>query len=200
VALSDAQLEAVILAGDAFERDLPGRFEPNKAGDMLSESAEGAIYRAGFFIGDGTGVGKGREVAACIMDQWCRGRKRAVWISKSTALIEDARRDWSALGGLAIDIQPLDAFPLGGQIAMGSGILFLTYATLRSQRHDTLSRLQQILAWLGPDHDGMIVFDEAHAMANAAGTETEFGTARGSDQGLAGVRLQNALPRARIYR
>jgi predicted RNA methylase len=198
MALSDAQLEAVILAGDAFERDLPGRFAPNHAGDMLSTCADGATYRAGFFIGDGTGVGKGREVAACIMDQWCRGRKRAVWISKSTALIEDARRDWSALGGLAIDIQPLDAFPFGNPIAMGSGILFLTYATLRSQRHDTLSRLQQILAWLGPNHDGMIVFDEAHAMSNAAGTETEFGTARGSDQGLAGVRLQNALPRARI--
>ncbi|MBA2934637.1 strawberry notch family protein [Sphingomonas sp. CGMCC 1.13654] len=197
-ALSEAQLEAVILAGDAFERDLPGRFQPNYAGDMLTESADGDAYRAGFFIGDGTGVGKGREVAACIMDQWCRGRRRAVWISKSAALVEDARRDWSALGGLAIDIQPLDAFPFGQPITMASGILFLTYATLRSQRHDTRSRLQQILEWLGPDHDGMIVFDEAHAMANAAGTETEFGSARGSDQGLAGVRLQNALPRARI--
>ena len=81
---------------------------------------------------------------------------------------------------------------------MTSGILFMTYATLRSQRHDDLSRLQQLLAWLGPDHDGMIIFDEAHALANAAGTETDYGAAKGSEQGLAGVRLQNALPRARI--
>jgi hypothetical protein len=33
-------------------------------------------------------------------------------------------------------------------------------------------------------------------MGNAAGTDSEFGSARGSEQGLAGVRLQNALPRA----
>ena len=197
-ALSDAQLETVILAGAAFGRDLPGRFLPNTAGDLLVEHADGHIYRMGFFIGDGTGVGKGREAAACIMDRWCRGDRRHVWISKSGALIEDARRDWSALGGLAVDIQGLDAFPIGAPIAMTGGILFLTYATLRSQRGEDASRLQQILAFLGDDFDGVIVFDEAHGMANAAGTESEFGSAKGSEQGLAGVRLQNAVPRACI--
>ena len=197
-ALSDAQLEALIHAGDAFERDLPGTFLPNDAGDQLAETPQGHVYRTGYFIGDGTGVGKGREVAACILDQWNRGRRKAVWISVSSGLIEDARRDWSALGGLPIDIQPLDAFPLGQPIGMASGILFLTYATLRSSRHDEASRLQQIRAWLGEDFDGMLVFDEAHALANAAGTDTEFGTAKGSEQGLAGVRLQHALPRARV--
>ena len=197
-ALSDAQLETLIHAGEAFQRDLPGTFLPNDAGDQLSETPEGHVYRTGYFIGDGTGVGKGREVAACILDQWNRGRRKAVWISVSSGLIEDARRDWSALGGLPIDIQPLDAFPLGQPIGMASGILFLTYATLRSSRHDEASRLQQIRAWLGEHFDGMLVFDEAHALANAAGTDTEFGTAKGSEQGLAGVRLQHALPRARV--
>jgi hypothetical protein len=197
-ALSDAQLETIILAGEAFERDLPGRFRPNEAGDLLIETEAGNVYRTGFFIGDGTGVGKGREVAGCILDQWNRGRRKAVWISKSSTLIEDARRDWAALGGLPIDIQPLDAFPFGTRIEMQSGILFLTYATLRSSRHDALSRLQQILDWLGLEFDGMIVFDEAHAMGRAAGTETEHGPAEGSLQGLAGVRLQHALPRARV--
>lgn len=197
-ALSDAQLETLIHAGEAFERDLPGTFRPNDAGDQLIETPEGQVYRTGYFIGDGTGVGKGREVAACMLDQWNRGRRKAVWISASAGLVDDARRDWSALGGLPIDIQPLDAFPMGTPITMASGILFLTYATLRSSRHDEASRLQQILAWLGFDFDGMIVFDEAHALANAAGTETEFGAAKGSEQGLAGVRLQHALPRARV--
>lgn len=197
-ALSEAQLETVILAGAAFERDLAGRFRPNKAGDQLVEHADGDAYRMGFFIGDGTGVGKGREAAACIMDRWCRGQKRHLWISKSTALIEDARRDWSALGGLAVDIQGLDAFPIGSSIPMTSGILFMTYATLRSQRSEQASRLQQILAFLDYDFDGVIVFDEAHGMANAAGTESEFGNAKGSEQGLAGVRLQNAAARACI--
>src|SRR3546814_3687143 len=35
-------------------------------------------------------------------------------------------------------------------------------------------------------------------MGNAAGTKDEYRRAKGSEQGLAGVRLQNALPRARI--
>jgi hypothetical protein len=42
------------------------------------------------------------------------------------------------------------------------------------------------------------VFDEAHEMAGVAGGEGRFGTKDGSDQGIAGVRLQNLLPRARV--
>ena len=41
------------------------------------------------------------------MDQWLRGSRRHLWISESNALIEDARRDWQALGGMVLDIQPL---------------------------------------------------------------------------------------------
>ncbi len=197
-ALSEAQLETVIYAGQAFERDLPGRHVPNQPGTLLQADSAGHIYRMGYMVGDGTGVGKGQQIAACILDRWCRGQRRAVWISKSSALLEDARRDWTALGGMAIDIQPLDAFPFGAPIAMESGILFLTFATLRSQRDDAQSRLQQILAWLREDFDGVIAFDEAHELANAAGTETTYGTQKGSEQGLAGVRLQNLLPRACI--
>ncbi|KXU33068.1 methylase [Sphingobium sp. 22B] len=197
-ALSDAQLETIIYAGQAFERDLPGLHAPNGSGTLLTPDAHGVAYRMGYFIGDGTGVGKGQQVAGCILDQWSRGRRKAVWISKSAALIEDARRDWAALGGLPIDIQPLDAFAFGAPIAMESGIIFLTYATLRSQRYDEASRLHQLLAWLEADFEGVICFDEAHEMANAAGTETQFGTQKGSEQGLAGVRLQNLRPRARI--
>src|SRR3546814_13178417 len=81
---------------------------------------------------------------------------------------------------------------------MASGILFLTYATLRSQRHDQCSRLQQILEWTGANFEGVILFDESHSMGNAAGTKDEYRRAKGSEQGLAGVRLPNALPRARL--
>lgn len=197
-ALSDAQLETLVYAGQAFARDLPGLYAPNEPGTLLTPHADGKAYRMGFFLGDGTGVGKGQQVAACILDRWCRGQRRAVWLSKSAALIEDARRDWAALGGLPIDIQPLDAFGVGTPIPMASGILFATYATLRSQRHDSSSRLSQIFEWLGTDFDGLVIFDEAHELANAAGTETRFGSQKGSEQGLAGVRLQNLLPRACI--
>ncbi|MBO9579520.1 MAG: strawberry notch family protein [Sphingobium sp.] len=195
-ALSEAQLETVIQAGEAFQRDLPGAYLPNKAGDQLVEYADGHTYRQGFFIGDGTGVGKGREAAACFMDQWSRGRRRHLWISLNGPLLQDARRDWSALGGLDIDIQPLDAIALGEPIRMAAGILFLTYSALRSARDKGPSRLDQILAWLGEDFDGVIVLDESHALANAAPGASEFGDAVASQQGIAGLRLQNSLPRA----
>ena len=39
---------------------------------------------AGFFIGDGAGVGKGRQIAGIIMDNFARGRRQAVWLSTSS--------------------------------------------------------------------------------------------------------------------
>src|SRR3546814_9239603 len=61
--LSDAQLETLIYAGAAFERDLPGRFISSEEGLSLSPAEAGNAYRTGFFLGDGTGAGKGRQVA-----------------------------------------------------------------------------------------------------------------------------------------
>ena len=213
-ALSAAQLETLCYAGQSFLRDLPGTFVAEAHGMALTEHADGQSYRAGYFLGDGTGAGKGRQVAGIVMDQWVRGNRRHVWISKSTALLEDARRDWSAIGGIGLDIQPLTDWALGEPVGMESGILFATYATLRSSRPDKGSRIDQILAWVGGGtyrtdggaaagtalaaFDGLIIFDEAHAMANAAGSEGARGVMRGSEQGICGVRLQHLLPRARI--
>jgi hypothetical protein len=42
------------------------------------------------------------------------------------------------------------------------------------------------------------VFDESHAMQNAAGGKTERGEEVPSQQGRAGLRLQHALPDARV--
>lgn len=196
--LSDAQLETLVYAGDAFERDLPGRFLPAEEGLSLTPDEAGQPYRTGFFLADGTGAGKGRQVASIILDQWLRGRRKHVWISKTETLLEDARRDWTAVGGLALDIQHLNQWKLGTAVGAGEGVLFLTYATLRSNRGDKGTRLSQILKWLGGGFEGMIVFDEAHEMAGVAGGEGRFGTKDGSDQGVAGVRLQNLLPRARV--
>src|SRR6202043_2148959 len=74
-----------------------------------------------------------------------------------------------------------------------------TYATLRSDaRDDKVSRVKQIVDWLGADFDGVIVFDESHAMQNAAGGKGERGDQAASQQGRAGLRLQHALPNARV--
>ena len=114
-------------------------------------------------------------------------------------MIEDAERDWTAIGGYRSDIVPLSRFRQGAAIALDEGILFITYATLRTQsRGEKASRVQQIIDWLGRDFDGVVVFDEAHAMANVAGDKTERGEKKPSMQGQAGLRLQNALHDARI--
>lgn len=52
-----------------------------------------AGQRCGFFLGDGTGVGKGRQIAAIIFDNICRGRRRHIWCSTSPDLSLDAKRD-----------------------------------------------------------------------------------------------------------
>src|SRR3546814_3386042 len=71
---------------------------PDK-GPALVPDPNGYSFRQGFFLGDGTGAGKGRQLAGIVMDQWLRGNRRHLWLSDSSALIEDARRDWQALGG-----------------------------------------------------------------------------------------------------
>jgi hypothetical protein len=150
-------------------------------------------------IGDGTGVGKGRQSAAIILDNWLQGRRKAVWISKSDKLIEDAQRDWSALGMERLLVTPLSRFPQGRPITLPEGVLFTTYATLRSDdRGEKVSRVRQIVEWLGSDFDGVLIFDEAHAMQNAGGGKGERGDVAASQQGRAGLRLQHALPNARV--
>ena len=247
--LSDAQLESVILAGQAHEQRLPAHYRVGESWETLQRTdgaahsspaddspadgspadgspadgspadgspvrtEDGAVFsspvrfRRGWMLGDGTGCGKGRQVAGIVLDQWLRDKRRALWLSASDKLLEDARRDWTALGGVDADVIPLSKIPTGKAVPRTQGILFATYATLRSPaRQGRTSRLKQIVGWLAGGLDeqsrhafsGVIVFDEAHAMANAAGSKGSRGDVAPSQQGRAGLRLQNALPDARI--
>ncbi|WLB84513.1 strawberry notch family protein [Bradyrhizobium elkanii] len=201
--LSDAQLETVIYAGEAHSDHLAGSWTVDATFDVVTAAREDATnaarFRRGFMIGDGTGVGKGRQSAAIILDNWLQGRRKAVWISKSDKLIEDAQRDWSALGMERLLVTPLSRFPQGRPITLPEGVLFTTYATLRSDdRGEKVSRVRQIVEWLGSDFDGVLIFDEAHAMQNAGGGKGERGDVAASQQGRAGLRLQHALPNARV--
>ena len=177
--LSDAQMVTVTYAGQAHEQKLPdGR-------------------RKGFFVGDGTGVGKGRQIAGIILDNFMQGRTKAVWISKNNDLFGDAIRDWTATTGRGKDevvnhskIKPKD------KISLQEGILYSTYDTIKSEKGG--SRLDQIVDWLGKDFDGVIAFDEAHNMGNLFGKKGKFGKSKGSEKARAGVELQRRLPNARI--
>lgn len=201
--LSDAQLETVIHAGEAHSDYLAGSWTVDNTFDVIqaapAEAKKAVRFRRGFMLGDGTGAGKGRQSAGIIVDNWLRGRRKAVWVSKSDKLMEDAQRDWSALGMERLLVTPLSRFPQGARITLSEGVLFTTYATLRSDDRGTrVSRVRQIVEWLGSDFDGVIIFDESHAMQNAGGGKGERGDVAASQQGRAGLRLQHALPDARV--
>ena len=225
--LSDAQIESVVLAGEAHDRHLSARYrigagwetvrrcteENDEVGVDAATTEDGEVlsaqvrFRRGWMLGDGTGCGKGRQVAAVILDNRLRGRSRALWLSASANLLEDARRDWAALGGSEEDMIPLSGYRQGADIPQDEGILFATYATLRAPvREGKASRLDQVVAWLAGSldeeerhgYEGVIVFDESHAMANAAGSKGTRGNMKPSAQGRAGLKIQNALPDARV--
>ena len=78
-------------------------------------------------------------------------------------------------------------------------MIFATYATLRSANAKGKAFPPPAThGSAGKDFDGVIIFDEAHALANAAGSKGERGDALPSQQGRAGLRLQRLLPDARV--
>ena len=88
--------------------------------------------RAGFMIGDGAGVGKGRQISGIILDNYSRGRKRHLWISSSSDLHRDAERDLRDLGCYLKVINGCQELDREGKRAFGlpkdfrEGVLFLT--------------------------------------------------------------------------
>ena len=88
--LSALQLEAITYASQAHDHLLP----------------DGS--RAGFLVGDGAGVGKGRTIAGIIYENYLKGRKRSLWFSVSNDLRYDAERDLSDIGCGKIEVHPLN--------------------------------------------------------------------------------------------
>ncbi|XP_068449004.1 si:ch73-63e15.2 isoform X2 [Clinocottus analis] len=170
--LSALQLEAIIYACQQHEVILQNN------------------QRAGFLIGDGAGVGKGRTVAGIILENYLKGRKKSLWFSISNDLKFDAERDLKDIDALKIPVHALNKIKYG-DTATSEGVLFATYSALIGEsqaggQHRT--RLKQILDWCKPDFDGVIIFDECHKAKNATSTK----------MGKAVLDLQNKLPRARV--
>jgi hypothetical protein len=172
--LSSPQLECVALAAKRFRLMLP------------------CGSRAGYLLGDGTGCGKGRCIAALILDQWNRGRRRHVWISATADLYSDAVRDLADLGANipVCAMSRIKAYGALDEIPQRSnteirklgdvcdGVLFLTYSMLVSGKGAAAasdpckSRFGQVVNWLNHHGDealGLICFDEAHKAKNLDG-------------------------------
>lgn len=95
--LSAIQIERVIYAGQAHGQKL----------------ADGS--RAGISIGDGTGTGKTATLAGIFLDNWFRGRRRAVWFSVKSDLIEAVLEEFNRLG-LVPTIKLINDYPTDGEI------------------------------------------------------------------------------------
>lgn len=149
--LSEAQLEIVMLAG-------------NRHNTFLKNG-----HRGGIFVGNGTGTGKGRAIAGIILDNWHQGNKKALWVSASQDLINDAIRDITGIGA-DLPIQILNDVNIWDEIPKDfDGIIFCNYDTFRMSSQDPKTgkerrRLDQIVKWL--NKDSVVVFDEAHKAKN----------------------------------
>ena len=104
--LTNLQLEAILYACDQHQRMLP-----------CDKSKRETPMRAGFFMGDGPGVGKGRQIAGIIMENYLRGRKKAVWVSAGADLLQDARRDLRDIGAGVIPVHDLRHWPASKKLA-----------------------------------------------------------------------------------
>ena len=161
--------------------------------------------RAGFLIGDGAGVGKGRTIAGIIYDNYLKGRKRAIWVSVSNDLKYDAERDLRDVGA-EIDVHFLSKMKYakinsGINNNVKKGIIYATYSALIGESQGANSkgakyktRLKQLLHWTGDDFDGCIVFDECHRAKNLC----PAGAGKPTKTGQTVLELQTRLPNARI--
>ncbi|PAA86219.1 hypothetical protein BOX15_Mlig026843g2, partial [Macrostomum lignano] len=187
--LSSLQLQGVLYACQRHRTLLPGG------------------ERAGFFIGDAAGVGKGRQIAAIILDSLARGRPRHLWLSVSPDLAQDARRDLLAIGCHARVIdgcRQLDRSATAFGLAKDcrEGVLFNTYACLVSggSGASRKTRLEQLIDWCSGDSapakfDGCLVLDECHRAKHFLPDAKE---AANSKVAAAVIELQQRLPLARV--
>lgn len=158
-------------------------------------------YVAEGFVNHNTGVGKGRQIAGILTDNINQGRTKHVWISQKQNLLEDAQRDWQALGQNEGSLHHFDRIR-NSKEPPADGVAFITYDTLKGRPKDpeAPSNLDQLAGWMGDpkDFDGVIILDESHSMSNALASQGARGTKDASQRALAGIELQKRFPKARV--
>eukprot|EP00899_Mesostigma_viride_P003167 jgi/Mesvir1/12851/Mv05881-RA.1 len=178
--LSSLQMESVVYASQRHHQ-------------LLSNGC-----RAGFFIGDGAGIGKGRTIAALVLENYLLGRKKTIWVSVSADLKYDARRDLDDVNAGDVRVYALNKLPYSKldskAVGVYDGVVFTTYSSLIAASDKGKSRLNQLVTWCGPDFDGLIIFDECHKAKNLV-PDSGAGSTRTAE---AVVQIQEKLPNARV--
>lgn len=140
------------------------------------------------------GVGKGRQIAGLMFENYLKGRVKALWVSISKDLQHDARRDLDDIGATTDKFPSiiLDKLKCNDRIKQKNGVMFITYALLISKSTEKgKSRLDQVIKWLGTDFDGVVAFDECHKAKNLDGKPPSI-------IGTVVKELQDRLPDARV--
>ena len=169
--LSQVQLEALVLICQSHERWLP------------PDDRE----RSGFCLGDGTGVGKGRVLAAVFAERWAlrssRTVLRGVWVSVTPDLAHAARQDLREVGGEHIPFM----WGKSKRHLPPQGLVFCTYPELARGGPNA----RAILGWVAGGDECVMLFDESHR----AKCSTQSGGSRTSAMLL---QLQRSVPHARV--
>lgn len=162
--ISRCQFDAVILSIISFQKEMKPRHPlPTWVGGVGTTTpvrvprAETGV-KQGFFIGDGTGAGKGRTIAAILSYYYNKGNK-VLWISTSSDLYEDAKRDFHALSydSAAHEVPDVTLFPTTKEWSCG----FTTYSTLTSDK-----KYKMLVEQLSENKELVIAFDECHRGKN----------------------------------
>ncbi len=153
--ISDVQYDAVVLATNSFRKVIH------------TSTLDSVSTKQGFYLGDGTGSGKGRTIVAIINEQMRQGHSRHVWVTVSKDLIEDSQRDINDIG-LSGVCKLVSIYSHTKEELENCNILFVTYSSLVSDKS-----YSQIQEWIGDDFDGVIAFDECHKGKNLNTTKTK---------------------------
>ena len=109
-------------------------------------------------------------MAGLILDNFVRGRRRAVWISASADLVRDAHRDLLDIDchcRLVRSQRELDKHGTNWN-SHNPTVLFTTYSMIiqKKRAKGRESRLQQLIKWCAGNDpesfDGLVIFDECH--------------------------------------
>ena len=183
---------------------LAGSWTVDETFDVVTaarDDAEHAVrFRRGFMLGDGTGAGKGRQSAGIILDNWLQGRRKAVWISQirqadrgCAARLVGARHGAPA-GHAALALPAGQADHAAGRHPVHD----LCHAALRRARRARFRACgRSSNGWARRFRRG----DHLRREPRHAERRRRQGRTRrlaASQQGRAGLRLQHALPNARV--
>ena len=138
--ISDAQFESISMCVNSLEN----------INSITTKSR-------GFFLGDGTGVGKTRILAGAMTELYLRNsnRFRVLWVTPNKTLIENAKRECTIVSNLGNSIPNfLDDFE------ENDGIYMTTYNTLSNN-------VEELKDWLNQTPNSLVIFDEAHLLKNA---------------------------------